>query len=112
MVYEGDAIYLLPFYYCECGAANKLRKIANSHASVGYTVPISVERIQQLTGMTYDDIQAEAIETALKSKVMVLTGGPGTGKTTTTQGIIAAMRIMNMQILLAAPTGRAAKRMS
>lgn len=112
LVYEGDAIYLLPFYYCECGTANKLRKIANSPASVGYTTPISIERIQQLTGMTYDDIQAEAIETALKSKVMVLTGGPGTGKTTTTQGIIAAMRIMNMQILLAAPTGRAAKRMS
>lgn len=112
LVYEGDAIYLLPFYYCECGTANKLRKIANSPASVGYTVPISIERIQQLTGMTYDDIQAEAIETALKSKVMVLTGGPGTGKTTTTQGIMAAMRIMNMQILLAAPTGRAAKRMS
>lgn len=53
-----------------------------------------------------------AIKTAVASKVMVLTGGPGTGKTTTTQGIIAAFKTAGLRILLAAPTGRAAKRMS
>lgn len=62
--------------------------------------------------MEYDEIQADAIRKAAVSKVMVLTGGPGTGKTTTTQGIIAAYRSFGLKILLAAPTGRAAKRMT
>src|SRR5699024_1285693 len=60
----------------------------------------------------YDDIQLEAIRTAVSSKVMVLTGGPGTGKTTTTLGIISAFKAAGRRIILAAPTGRAAKRMS
>ena len=64
------------------------------------------------SGIVYDDIQQQAIRTALSSKVMVLTGGPGTGKTTTTKGIIAAFRTAGCRILLAAPTGRAAKRMT
>lgn len=68
--------------------------------------------ISKETGIEYDDIQIAAIRQAIESKVMVLTGGPGTGKTTTTQGIIAALKTAGMNILLAAPTGRAAKRMS
>jgi len=64
------------------------------------------------TGIDYDDVQLAAIRQAVTSKVMVLTGGPGTGKTTTTQGIIAALKKAGLRVLLAAPTGRAAKRMS
>lgn len=60
----------------------------------------------------YDDVQLSAIRKAIGSKVMVLTGGPGTGKTTTTLGIIASFETLGQRILLAAPTGRAAKRMS
>lgn len=59
----------------------------------------------------YDDVQMDAIRMAMESKVMVLTGGPGTGKTTTTNGIIRAWEKSKLKILLAAPTGRAAKRM-
>ena len=70
------------------------------------------ERISRRTGMEYDEIQMQAILTAVKSKVLVLTGGPGTGKTTTTLGIITAFREAGARILLAAPTGRAAKRLS
>ncbi len=62
--------------------------------------------------ITYDEVQLEAIRAAVSSKIMVLTGGPGTGKTTTTMGIIAAYRAAGCRIVLAAPTGRAAKRMS
>lgn len=62
--------------------------------------------------MEYDEVQREAIRRAAVSKVMVLTGGPGTGKTTTTQGIIAAFLAYGLKVLLAAPTGRAAQRMS
>jgi exodeoxyribonuclease V alpha subunit len=60
----------------------------------------------------YDEVQLSAIRKAIGSKVMVLTGGPGTGKTTTTLGIIASFETLGQRILLAAPTGRAAKRMS
>ena len=62
-----------------------------------------------MTGMQYDEIQMRAIRTAVEHKVMILTGGPGTGKTTTTLGIIKAFQLSNATIVLAAPTGRAAK---
>ena len=62
--------------------------------------------------MNYDEVQIQAIMAAVQSKVLILTGGPGTGKTTTTLGIITAFRKAGAQILLAAPTGRAAKRLS
>ena len=62
--------------------------------------------------MAYDSVQLQAIETSLISKILILTGGPGTGKTTTTLGIITALREAGARILLAAPTGRAAKRLS
>lgn len=73
---------------------------------------LDIEKISKETGITYDDVQVAAINEALRSKVMVLTGGPGTGKSTTVKGIIAALESMKMKILCAAPTGRAAKRMS
>ncbi|MDO4416632.1 MAG: AAA family ATPase, partial [Erysipelotrichaceae bacterium] len=61
-------------------------------------------RVQKRTRMTYDSIQLQAIETALTSKILILTGGPGTGKTTTTLGIITALRESGASVLLAAPT--------
>ena len=73
---------------------------------------IREQAIEKATGVGYDDVQVAAIRQAVRSRVMVLTGGPGTGKTTTTQGIIAAYRAAGLRVLLAAPTGRASKRMS
>ena len=119
-------VYLPPFYYAEIGVAGKLKKLAASpagdrlykrlmeaRAATGNDeLSIDVEAIQKKTGMEYDDIQADAIRQAATAKVMVLTGGPGTGKTTTTHGIISAYRAYGLNILLAAPTGRAAKRMT
>ena len=121
-----SAIYLPPFYYAEIGVAGKLKKLLASPAGdTLYTklmeerrntgndsLSVSVEMIQKKVGMNYDEIQADAIRQAATAKVMVLTGGPGTGKTTTTQGIIAAYRTYGLKVLLAAPTGRAAKRMT
>ncbi len=119
-------IYLPPFYYAEVGVASKLKKLADSPAgdklysrlmearqkSGNNELSVDIESIQNKTGMSYDDIQAEAIRQAATAKVMVLTGGPGTGKTTTTHGIISAYKAYGLKILLAAPTGRAAKRMT
>ena len=112
LILDEDAIYLPPFYYAETGTANKLIKIANAPASISVNGDVELELIGKRTGMQYDSVQAEAITSAMHSKVMILTGGPGTGKTTTTQGIIAAMQMAGMEVLLAAPTGRAAKRMT
>ena len=120
------AIYLPPFFYAEVGVAGKLKKLASSPAgdklytrlmearksSGNEALSVDIEAIQRKTHMEYDDIQAAAIRTAATAKVMVLTGGPGTGKTTTTHGIISAYKAYGLKILLAAPTGRAAKRMT
>ena len=123
---EMKAIYLPAFYYAEAGVAGKLKRLAQSpatdrlwHALMdarqktgNESLSIDVGKIQEKVDMKYDEIQADAIRKAAVSKVMVLTGGPGTGKTTTTQGIIAAYRSFAIKILLATPTGRAAKRMT
>lgn len=111
LISDGEAIYLPPFYYAEKGVAGKL--IALSRASAKKIPPsIDIAAIEQMTGMQYEETQRQAIGQALSAKVMVLTGGPGTGKTTVTKGIIGALQSCGMAILLGAPTGRAAKRMT
>ena len=109
---DQEAIYLPPFYYAECGAANRLIALVEAVEADKKKPTFNLAAISQETGIEYDDVQIAAIQQAVESKVMILTGGPGTGKTTTTQGIIAALKTAGMKILLAAPTGRAAKRMS
>ena len=102
---EDVAIYLPPFFYAEVGVQNRMRGIAAGEAAT-----IRPAQVSMREDIEYDEVQLEAIRTALKSKIMVLTGGPGTGKSTTTLGIIRAFG--GLRILLAAPTGRAAKRLS
>ncbi|MFV0546214.1 MAG: ATP-dependent RecD-like DNA helicase [Bacteroides sp.] len=112
LILDGEAIYLPPFYYAECGTANRLRALLDAKEKRNDRLSFDLEGVSKVTGMEYDEIQIAAIQQAVESKVMVLTGGPGTGKTTTTQGIIATLKTAGLSILLAAPTGRAAKRMS
>ncbi len=112
LVIDEDAIFLPPFCYAECGVANKLKRLIDTSSKDLFEEDVNIEKIVRRTGIHYDDVQVAAIKQAVQSKVMVLTGGPGTGKTTTTIGIIAALQSMGLRILLAAPTGRAAKRMS
>ena len=109
---EDECIYLPPFYYSEVGVAKKLLELKNAKQDSLFAGQVNMEAIEKESGIKYDDIQQAAIHMAAESKVMVLTGGPGTGKTTTTQGIISAWKTAGLRILLAAPTGRAAKRMS
>ena len=112
VILDGEAIFLPPFYYAEVGTANKLKRLIDTSSKDLFEEDVNIEKIVRRTGIHYDDVQVAAIKQAVQSKVMVLTGGPGTGKTTTTIGIIAALQSMGLRILLAAPTGRAAKRMS
>ncbi|MBQ1290275.1 MAG: ATP-dependent RecD-like DNA helicase [Lachnospiraceae bacterium] len=106
------AIYLPPFYFSEVGTAKRLAAIFNNPEGVNVPTIALAEQISMKTGIAYDEIQMQAILTAVQSKILLLTGGPGTGKTTTTLGIITAFRAAGARILLAAPTGRAAKRLS
>ncbi len=112
LIIEDDAIYLPPFYYAECGIAEKLLELADSDTILNHNVTINISALEQKLNIQYDDIQAQGIQQAVSSKVMILTGGPGTGKTTTTLGIIETLKSLGNKILLAAPTGRAAKRMT
>ena len=113
LIQDDTAIYLPVFYYSEVGTANRLLNLIDS----GITMYMGTDMINSRTvagskSINYDDSQIQAIKAALENKVFVLTGGPGTGKTTTTMGIIETYQERGAKILLAAPTGRAAKRMS
>ncbi len=110
LIVEGTALYLPSFYYAERNSALRLLTLASRPPA-----PIPEEIIRQVltsSPVRYEPVQEEAIRTAARSRVMVLTGGPGTGKTTTTQGIISLFLACHRRVLLAAPTGRAAKRMT
>lgn len=123
---EMDCIYLPQLLKAENYCAEKLKKLASVPAedylyrriwyerqrSGNPDLSVDVSGMAEELGIQYDDVQLYAIRTAAASKGMVLTGGPGTGKTTVTQGIIEVFKKFKLHILLAAPTGRAAKRAS
>ena len=112
LILDEEAIYLPPFYMAETGVARRLKLLNDSPARIDTNLKVNIPKLQEKIGIEYDEIQAQGIQQAVTAKVMVLTGGPGTGKTTTTLGIIRVLQIMGLRILLAAPTGRAAKRMT
>lgn len=112
VIKEDEAIYLPPFYFSETGCAKSMLYLLACERRVRVNPQEITEKVVSHSEISYDTIQLEAIKTAISSKIMVLTGGPGTGKTTTTMGIISAYQMAGCRILLAAPTGRAAKRMS
>ncbi len=110
-------IYLAPFYYAELGVANQfLRLLASSQEqSTIPSLPDSTPSLTQLEdemGIRFARQQREAIHTAMTTRTMILTGGPGTGKTTTVVGMIRLFGAEGRRITLTAPTGRAAKRLS
>lgn len=114
IIREGqDLYYLPPFYHSEMGIARKIKEITASFSPYNIeNLDVIMTKVQQENGLKYDQVQIEAIKMACSAKFMVLTGGPGTGKTTTTLAIIQVLKKMAAKILLAAPTGRAAKRLS
>lgn len=105
LIQEDDAIYLPMYYHSEVGVARRLHEIMNASGWRYFDY-------DDIDTNYYDNTQVEAIEAALNEKVLIITGGPGTGKTTITKAIISAYREAGAEVLLAAPTGRAAKRLS
>jgi exodeoxyribonuclease V alpha subunit len=104
--YTSSVIYLTPLYFGEKGVAERLRSLANART------PVSTMNRARFSDEQLSDEQQSAILMALTHPVSVLTGGPGTGKTTCLKTLIAALEAQDMQYALASPTGRAAKRLS
>lgn len=113
LVEEGGHYYLPALYKDECTVARILSRLRSGKAQ-NLNTPSLVEGLtaHPKGGIHYAPEQLEAIATALEEKVMVVTGGSGTGKTTTVNGIIEAFTQSGLSVTLAAPTGRAAKRMT
>jgi exodeoxyribonuclease V alpha subunit len=120
-VREERAVYLTPFYYGETGVAAKLRAIMDAPAmplsrKSGEGAGVRAERIISVssTGTALSEQQVHAVQMLLSpsGKVMVLTGGPGTGKTTTVRAMIEVCEKQGLRYALASPTGRAAKRLA
>lgn len=117
-VREERAVYLTPFYYGEIGVTGRLRvlldhptsRLARFRDVTNWEAMYS--RLAEDAGVELSDRQKEAIRIALTHKVSVLTGGPGTGKTTSLRALIRALELAKCSYVLASPTGRAAKRLS
>lgn len=112
IVKEDDALYPVKLFKAEQETAEKLVKLLTT--SEGNCIDITTDDVVKYGkahSVEYAEEQMNAIVTACKSNVMILTGGPGTGKTTTVKGIIAMFKKHGLRVLCAAPTGKAAKRM-
>ena len=106
-----EACYLLRLREAEDYACRKLRNLLSATADVSSRAGRTVDEIEQSQGITYAPLQRKAVELAAEHGVLILTGGPGTGKTTTVRGIVSLFERMGLAIVLAAPTGRAAQRL-
>lgn len=105
-------IYAASFYYMEANTATMLKQLNVSYEVPDLEIEERVRRIEKQTGMELDEYQMTAVKEAVRNGLLIITGGPGTGKTTTINTIIKYFEMEGLDIFLAAPTGRAAKRMS
>ncbi len=112
-VSETPCIFLAGLYHAEKAIAERIRCLANGALPWPFIDPVkALPWIEQKTGLSLAESQVEAIRLALLSKVLVITGGPGVGKTTIVNAILRVLSAKDVKLLLCAPTGRAAKRMT
>ena len=118
LVAKGDALFAAAYYYAELNCANMLRNLnipmleAENLPAQNMAIRKRLERMAENLSMELDELQLKAVEESIKNGLFILSGGPGTGKTTTINMIIRYFESEGMDIFLAAPTGRAAKRMT
>ncbi|MFN2204064.1 MAG: ATP-dependent RecD-like DNA helicase [Caldilineaceae bacterium] len=111
-------VYLTPMYYSEQGAGNQVLRILRDDASRlssffrSYDWQVSFDSVERASGIRLAPEQRQAVQIALTRRVAVITGGPGTGKTTTVRTVLQLCRQAGHRVMLAAPTGRAAKRLA
>ena len=107
------AVYFYGYYKAECSITKKLAGLENPTGGlkpVGGNIPALIRKAETASGITLSTEQKKAVENALLSGVSIITGGPGTGKTTIINAILSVLESGGMKVLVAAPTGRAAKR--
>lgn len=109
---EGDRIYAQQYYHIELDTARLLMELNLSGIEKEASMERTLKAIEKETQVCLDDLQKEAVMQAASHGLFILTGGPGTGKTTTINAMIRYFEKQNLKIALAAPTGRAAKRMT
>ena len=113
---KGDpekAVYLAKYHLCETNIASRLKTLMYVPQSIRkFDIEKAISWVQDQLSITLAERQIEAVRCATQNKVMVITGGPGTGKTTIIKAVIRIFSSLKARIMLAAPTGRAAKRMS
>ena len=107
-----DFLFLPYMYVAEKNIADRIRVMLKFPPQKGQPDESDIDAIERQEGIRFEEKQRQAILTAVRQGLLVLTGGPGTGKTTTLNGILSLYEKRKLRVLLAAPTGRAAKRMS
>ena len=109
---EQTQVYAASFYYMEANTAAMLGQLNITYDVADSEIEQQIRKIEKQTGMQLDEHQIQAVKEAARNGLLVITGGPGTGKTTTINTMIRYFEMEGLDIFLAAPTGRAAKRMS
>lgn len=109
---EVTQIYASSFFYMEANTATMLEQLDISYDVPDIEIEERLRQIEKTTKMDLDEHQVEAVKEGVRNGLLIITGGPGTGKTTTINTIIRYFEMEGLDIFLAAPTGRAAKRMS
>jgi len=110
---EIEAVYSLPYYFCELGVTNKIITLSiENFQTINSDITFEISSFERKNNIVFADSQKEAILGAFENGIEIITGGPGTGKTTIIKCIIEIYENNGMKVLLAAPTGRAAKRMT
>ena len=110
---EIEAVYSLSYYFCELGVTNKIITLSiENFQTINSDITFEISSFERKNNIVFADSQKEAILGAFENGIEIITGGPGTGKTTIIKCIIEIYENNGMKVLLAAPTGRAAKRMT